>query len=560
MKLGNRHAVFCLIVFLFLIPSCTRHKSVPADEGALSGHFDSAYHFVVNNMVVAHSNLDTFLLLCDELTSTPPSQLEPRQRRMWAHSFALTASIYLNNNDLKKALVSLQRGIAVADSLGDIACLNRTANLLALVYSNWKLNDEANALFNQILASSEQTDVLSRANAYLAKAMHMAYTGKYDSASYYMSRVDGLQIKKEDMYSGSYKSVRYFTRFLKGWYLAETPDSLGRAIRLLQELHDEYYSCRDQAVSFESVCYRLGRAYDLAGDPKKAGRYYDEAKELIVSKPVNYQLFEVADSLMGIYLGRGAKDKVWELLPAYKAVSGQYHDYLLNGMLAYYSVKLDVTGKEKQIMQAENLLVRRQMQVIILALAVILLVVLVIGGIVYWQNKKRQLRTLFEALMRRYIEWREINLYLAGSQDKVPLPLTAGGAADSGEGLSGELLSEEAKDDDFYRRLYYRVLVVMEKERPFLNPELNMSSLAKAVLTNRTYLSTAINRMTGDSFSMWLAEYRVNYVIQMMEDDSSVSMDMLCEQAGFGSKTSFYRQFKLITGLTPKQFIRRKMA
>lgn len=211
-------------------------------------------------------------------------------------------------------------------------------------------------------------------------------------------------------------------------------------------------------------------------------------------------------------------------------------------------------------MQAENLLVRRQMQVIILALAVILLVVLVIGGIVYWQNKKRQLRTLFEALMRRYIEWREINLYLAGSQDKVPLPLTAGGAADSGEGLSGELLSEEAKDDDFYRRLYYRVLVVMEKERPFLNPELNMSSLAKAVLTNRTYLSTAINRMTGDSFSMWLAEYRVNYVIQMMEDDSSVSMDMLCEQAGFGSKTSFYRQFKLITGLTPKQFIRRKMA
>lgn len=544
---------------MFLIPSCTRHKSVPADAGALSGRFDSAYHFVVNNMVVAHSNLDTFLLLCDELTSTPPSQLEPRQCRMWAHSFALAASIYLNNNDLKKALVSLQRGIAVADSLGDIACLNRAANLLALVYSNWKLNDEANALFNQILASSEQTDVLSRANAYLAKAMHMAYTGKYDSASYYMSRIDGLQIKKKDMYSGSYESVRYFTRFLKGWYLAETPDSLGRAIRLLQDLHDEYYPYRDQAVSFESVCYRLGRAYDLAGNPKKAGRYYDEAKELIVSKPASYQLFEVANPLMDIYLKRNEADKVLELLPAYISVTEQYYDYRMNGMLAYYSVQLDVAGKKKQIMQAENLLVKRRLEVGILGSAVVLLVVLVIVGIIYCRNKRRQLHMLFEALMRRYIEWREINLYLADDRNLaflVPVMPDAGG---SEEGLSEEMPSEETKDDGFYRELYYRVLLVMEKERPFLNPELNISMLAKATATNRTYLSAAINRMAGNGFNMWLAEYRVNYVIQLMDNDGSASVDMLYEQAGFRSKTSFYRQFKQLTGLTPKQFIKRRM-
>lgn len=560
MKIGNRYAVLAILLlgscFLF---SCMPDRPVPADAEKVPARFDSAYHYVINNMVTAYDNLDTLLLLSDEMTSVPPSLLEPDQLPKWTHSFALAASVYINNNDLKKALVSLQRGMTVSDSLGNVAVWNRAANLLALIYSNWKLDDEANALFDRIMVCSEQMDTLSRANAYLSKAMHMAYTEKYDSASYYMSQIDKLQIKEEDMLSGSYRSVRYFTRFLKGWYLAEMPDSLGRAIDLLQELHDEYYPYRDQAVSFESVCFRLGRAYDLAGDGKKAGRYYDEAKELIMAKPANYQLFEVADPLMDAYWEKGMKEKALELLPAYRVISEQYHDYLMNGMLAYYAVKLDVAGKEKQIVEAESLLVRRQMEVVILALAVILLVVLVIGGIVYWRNKKRQIRTLFEALMRCYIEWREINLYLADSMNHVSLFPVNETAENSAEANIDGVTPDAVKGDDFYRELYYRVLLVMEKERPFLNPELNISLLAKATATNRTYLSTAINRMTGSSFSAWLAEYRVNYAIQLMENGGFDNLDDLYEQAGFGSKTSFFRQFKQVTGLTPKQFAKRRM-
>ena len=112
--------------------------------------------------------------------------------------------------------------------------------------------------------------------------------------------------------------------------------------------------------------------------------------------------------------------------------------------------------------------------------------------------------------------------------------------------------------DDFYRSLYYRVLLVMEKERPFLNPDLNISLLAKMAITNRTHLSAAINRMTGSNFSTWLAEYRVNYVIHLMNDTGMNNMDALYEQAGFSSRTTFYRQFKQITGLTPKQFLKRR--
>lgn len=134
--------------------------------------------------------MDTCLALCDELTSVSPFLLAPRQLRLWNNSFSLSASYYLDNNEPKKALELLQRGIAVADSLGDKACLNRATNLLALIYSNWNLDKEANSLFDKMLVVSDKSDALTMGNIYLAKALHLAYTMKYDSAAYYVSLID----------------------------------------------------------------------------------------------------------------------------------------------------------------------------------------------------------------------------------------------------------------------------------------------------------------------------------------------------------------------------------
>lgn len=549
--------VFFLMLSCNIFFSCIQ-KNISSQNTSkeLQIRFDSTYHFIVNNMLMSYEKRDSFLSLCDELTSVSPSLLEARQIRLWNNSFALSASCYMNNNEPEKALTLLQRGMAIADSLGDKACLNRAANLLALIYSNWKLDEEANVLFNKMIALSDKQDVLTMGNTYLAKAMHMVYTMKYDSAAYYVSLIDSLHIKKEDMLPGSYKSVDYSIRFLKGWYLTETPDSLSRAIALLQGLYDEYAPHKEQAVSFEAVCFRLGRAYERAEDKENAMRYYGESKNLIMAaQPVSYQ-FEVAEPLMKSFLRNRDMKSVVEFFPVWKKISDQYYDNQLRGMLAYYSVKMDVLAKEKEILKAEDLLFKRRMEVIGLSLFVVILVALIVWGLIYWRNKKRQLRTLFEALMRRYLEWREVNRYLVCEHYAQIHLLNDPTEQEEDENTAQKSVADV--DDDFYRNLYYRVLLVMEKERPFLNPDLTISLLAKMAITNRTHLSAAINRMTGSNFSTWLAEYRVNYVIYLMNDTGMNNMDALCEQAGFSSRTTFYRQFKQITGLTPKQFLKRK--
>lgn len=551
---------FSLVTPCCILFSCQSEPTCSPDDLEFHKRFDRNYHYVVNNMLKTHEKMDTLLMFCDELMSTSPSRLEPRQLRLWNYSYALSSSVYFNNNDLKKGLACLQRGLFLSDSLNDPLCKNRISSTLALVYSNWKMNDEANELFNQVIANSDKSDTLSMANAYLAKAMHMVYTMKYDSAVYYMSLIDKLNIQEEDMLPGSYKSVDYTTRFYKGWSLSEIPDSLNRSIELLQSLYDDYHAHKEETVSFESVCFRLGKAYERAGDPKKADFYYQEAKKLILTRPVSFQLFETSEPLMSTYIQENDTKNAMQLLPVWKTISEQYYDNQLNGMLAYYSVKQDVAGMEKQILEAEGKLTQRRLEIVILVMVVIVLMLIIVWGIFYWRNKKRRLQTLFQVLMRRYIEWREMGIYLVSKQEE-SLPLLAVGQdleATTDETLQESSDSEGTSDDDFYRNLYYRVLLVMEKDRPFLNPELTISLLAKAAITNRTHLSTAINRMTGTNFSTWLAEYRVNYVIHLMTTSGSDNWDMLYEKAGFGSRTSFYRQFKQITGLTPKQFLKQR--
>lgn len=553
-------SLFLIVTQCFVLFSCQSEPTFSANDLEVQKRFDWAYHYVVNNMLMTHEKMDTLLMCCDELISVSPSQLEPRQLRLWNYSYALSSSVYFNNNNLKKGLTCLQRGLFLADSLNDPVCKNRISSTLALIYSNWKMNNEANDLFNQVIANSDKSDILSMASAYLSKAIHMVYTQKYDSAVYYMSLIDKLDIKEEDMLPGSYKSVDYTTRFYKGWSLSEIPDSLDRSITLLQGLYDDYQGHKDDAVAFESVCFRLGKAYEQAGEKRKANYYYQEAKDLILARPTSFQLFETSDPLMNTFIQKNDTKSIMQFLPVWKTISEQYYDNQLNGMLAYYSVKQDVAGMEKQILEAKGKLAQRRLGIVILMMIVVVLVLIIGWGIFYWRNKKRRLQTLFQVLMRRYIEWREMGIYLVSKQEE-HLPLTA--AANELENTTDENTGDasgpdDTNEDDFYRALYYRVLLVMEKERPFLNPELNISLLAKAAITNRTHLSTAINRMTGTNFSTWLAEYRVNYVIHLMTTSGSGNMDMLYEKAGFGSRTSFYRQFKQITGLTPKQFLKQR--
>jgi|GEM_PF-411115 len=99
-----------------------------------------------------------------------------------------------------------------------------------------------------------------------------------------------------------------------------------------------------------------------------------------------------------------------------------------------------------------------------------------------------------------------------------------------------------------------RIERVMCDEQLFLNPSLKLNDLVLRVGSNRNYVYNAINRELGVSFNEYVNRKRVEYAAQLMEERRSLLLTEVGERSGFASATSFYRNFKLYKGCSPKEY------
>jgi tetratricopeptide (TPR) repeat protein len=102
-------------------------------------------------------------------------------------------------------------------------------------------------------------------------------------------------------------------------------------------------------------------------------------------------------------------------------------------------------------------------------------------------------------------------------------------------------------------------LMLLEKRLDYLKPDFTQQSAAKKIKTNTTYLSSVVNNHYNKSFSEYLNELRINYVIDEMISNATYrkySTQAIAESAGFKNAVSFTKSFNKRTGVTPVQFIK----
>ena len=91
----------------------------------------------------------------------------------------------------------------------------------------------------------------------------------------------------------------------------------------------------------------------------------------------------------------------------------------------------------------------------------------------------------------------------------------------------------------------------------YLNPRLTLQDLADSMNVNEATLSHWINTHYGENFRTVINRLRVEEVKTRLKTDSlrNLSLLGLAEECGFNSEASFYRIFKNMVGVTPKQFM-----
>ena len=98
-----------------------------------------------------------------------------------------------------------------------------------------------------------------------------------------------------------------------------------------------------------------------------------------------------------------------------------------------------------------------------------------------------------------------------------------------------------------------------KQKQPYLNAEFDLQAMSNEMNVSRQNLSRVINEKLDKNFYRLVNEYRVNEVINKMNDVSYSHLSLLglALDCGFNSKASFNRVFKEITGKTPSEFKRK---
>lgn len=103
--------------------------------------------------------------------------------------------------------------------------------------------------------------------------------------------------------------------------------------------------------------------------------------------------------------------------------------------------------------------------------------------------------------------------------------------------------------------LMSRITALMEERQLYLQPGLSLRDVAQALGTNVRYISDSINSSTGASFSDYVNGYRVHHAQALMKDRPGMPLSAVATESGFSSESTFFRNFKVLTGKTPLQWL-----
>jgi len=105
-------------------------------------------------------------------------------------------------------------------------------------------------------------------------------------------------------------------------------------------------------------------------------------------------------------------------------------------------------------------------------------------------------------------------------------------------------------------KLYKQLVGYMKKNKPYLNPEINIFELAALLNVKKHHLSQVINEKAGMNYFDFMNTFRVEEIKKTLANGSGTNLTLLgiAFDSGFNSKATFNSAFKKLTGQTPSAY------
>jgi AraC-like DNA-binding protein len=281
--------------------------------------------------------------------------------------------------------------------------------------------------------------------------------------------------------------------------------------------------------------------------------YGQKALDLLRLQPLPVLKMKV-DSMMYVsYKQTGKFPEAFAFLESYMFEKEKLMSENQTEKLNELVVELQVPEKDLTIANQKLDITRKKLNMRVLTLVVVIVLLLLCGQFIFILKTRKFRNTLFIKEKDIDRQTMEIHTWLKWRQNETTQP---------GAGIGSIAHAEDIPDDvavfNSKTFLFTELREVFDTQKLFLDPELNLKTVTRILGTNQKYLYQAISENSDTNFRSFLNRYRVDEakktIEQKIRGKEELNLSELYASSGFHSPVSFYRAFKSVTGLTPKDY------
>jgi AraC-like DNA-binding protein len=499
------------------------------------------YHNKISLAQLRIRNLDSALAMAKVSLSLIPRS---KDSVLIADAWRITAYAYNNAGNLDSALFYTQLMLGYAERKGDEKQLRNALVSMATIMNQ-------NRQFNQALKYNRSAAALTRK---IHDTLNYALGGynlgltfqnlqQYDSSLFYLKNAKDAAIKTRQM-----DLLIYIYGAMADLYLSTGNETERKKYLLLAKTEAEKMGNSQFLAMFTS---NLMQDALEKKNYAEAIRYAKEAQLHLSKQP--YPVLQVRiDSMSWVaYNKMGDLAHAMECLLAFQRgkemlVSGQQ-----KGQLDKMALTLDVKEKDLTIANQNLEIAQKKRRIEVLSLLFLLAVLMTIAMFIYFVNMRSFRRKLF-------LKEKELDHFTVDVRNWMEWKNTQKQDIETVESFKDVAGDETVSEVQIQAALFTELREVFERQKLYLDPELNLKTVIRILGTNKKYLYKAISENSNNNFRAFINRYRVDEAKRLIEQKilikDELDLSEIYAAAGFNSLVSFYRAFKLVTGLAPKHY------
>ncbi|WP_299122151.1 helix-turn-helix domain-containing protein [uncultured Winogradskyella sp.] len=438
------------------------------------------------------------------------------------------ANFYYEKRDFKKAMDNVLESLFYSKKHNDKDNIAACNLLIGLLKSRIGENNNAVKILKDNYYYIEKNNLEDIILPTLF-ALSTAYQEdmKLDSASHF----NNLGFKKsfdDDIYKNYFRLNEGVVKYSRNQY-SFAQDSIKKSIPILLQIDDK----PNLAVSYyylAKINEAFGNEIKKISNLKKVDSIFRENYDLHPKIRESYEI------LINHY--KTKKDFKQELVYINQLIKldSTLHSnelYINKNLIKKYDIPKLITEKEKIISAIKQKEKNKTLYLSLLGFVSIILLI-----IVYYQYNKRKL------YKKRFLELTNNGLQIQ-SHKEIPV-------------LDNEIKSSLEISDKVISDILEQ-LNEFEEQHQFLSSDLTSSVLAKKINTNVRYLSKVVNHYKNKSFTHYINDLRIEYVMEKLKTDENFkkyTLIAIANEVGFKKAESFTRAFKRQTNISPNFFIK----